>query len=141
VSEDKTYGLLEMLDLRAAHRLAATNLKSPVVSYKTLDSTEDAGDQLEAGFDKLKDPELQKIEMHMRKASIFFTLASNHLYHKSNSKDVEREAEMCADELNKLDYQLRIQSGIFSKPSFALKGKDGIVLQKLSNNLRIFFSV
>ena len=131
-----------MLDLRAAHRLVATELLTPrVASYKTLDSNEDVGDQLEAGFDKLKDPELQKIELHMRKASVFFTLDSNHLYHKSNARDVEREAEICAEELNKLEYQLRIQSGILSKPSFALKGRDGIVLQKLSNNLRIFFSV
>lgn len=128
-----------MLDLRAAHRLLAserTRLRSS--ERKVL---EDNGDILEAGFDKQRDPELQKIELHLRKANVFFTLSQGHLYHKSNAQDIVRETELCVEELNGLDYSLRVQSGILSRQNFAVKGKDGIVLQRLSNNLRIFFSV
>jgi len=128
-----------MLDLRAAHRLFA--------SEKTLNrssaskSLEDTGDVLEAGFDKQRDPELQKIELQLRKANVFFTLSQGHLYHKSNAADIVHETEICVDELNELEYQLRVQPGILSRQNFAVKGKDGIVLQRLGNNLRVFFSV
>jgi hypothetical protein len=128
-----------MLDLRAAHRLLAserTRLRSSQSK-----SIEDMGDVLEAGFDKQRDPELQKIELHLRKANVFFTLSQGHLYHKSNAKDIDRETEICVEELQSLSYQLRVQPGILVRQNFAVKGKDGIVLQRLGNNLRIFFSV
>jgi hypothetical protein len=129
-----------MLDLRAAHRLLASE-KTRIRSSEVQMSASDSGDLLEAGFDKQKDPELQKIELRLRKANVVFTLSSSHLYHKSNASDVAKEIEICIDELNALDYQLRVQPGLMSKPSFAFKGREGIVLQKLSNNIRIFFSV
>ena len=129
-----------MLDLRAAHRLLSSQ-KTRLRSSEMRASDSADGEVLEAGFDKQRDPELQKIELHLRKANVFFTLSSSHLYHKSNASDVVKETEICVDELNALDYQLRVQPGVLNKPSFALKGRDGIVLQKLSNNIRIFFSV
>jgi hypothetical protein len=130
-----------MLDLRAAHRLFSSHKTSPKSSKSTVLDPMEAHAVLEAGFDKQRDPELQKIELQLRKANVFFTLSSGHLYHKSNGNDVLQECETCVDTLNNMDYQLRVQPGVLSRQSFALKGKDGLVLQKLSNNLRIFFSV
>jgi hypothetical protein len=127
-----------MHQLRAAHRLLAT-AQSEVATG--MDQLEASPDQLEAGFDKQKDPELQKIELNLRKANVFFTLSSNHLYHKSNLSDIGREVEICASELNRLGHQLHIQPGILTRSSFALKGREGLVLQKLGNSIRIFFSV
>src|ERR1700682_1216450 len=117
-----------MLDLRAAHRLLAAEQKKRVQPSLGRDLE---GDVLEAGFDKQKDPELQKIELHLRKANVFFTLSQGHLYHKSNVHDIVRETEICAEELNNLHYKLRIQPGILSRQNFAVKGNEGIVLQRL----------
>jgi len=132
-----------MLDLRAAHRLLASersqNKSSESKGLRGI-GDQDA-DLLEAGFDRQRDPDLQKIEMALRKINVFFTLSGGHLYHKSNADDILRETEICVDELNALDYQLRIQPNILTRSTFALKGKDGIVLQRLNNNLRIFFSI
>lgn len=130
-----------MLDLRAAHRLISSQKTRLRSSEARMSDPVDDGDLLEAGFNTQKDPELQKIELHLRKASVFFTLSRGHLYHKSNAQDVARELEICVDALNALEYELRVQPGVLTRPSCALKGRDGLVLQKLSNNLRIFFSV
>jgi len=126
-----------MHQLRAAQRLQATASETAFV----MDRLEASPEQLEAGFDKERDPELQKIELNLRKANVFFTLSSNHLYHKSNLSDIGREVEICAAELNRLGHQLHIQPGILTRSSFALKGREGLILQKLGNSIRIFFSV
>jgi len=124
-----------MFDLRAAYRLRDSEFHS-TVQAPVADKA-----PLEAAFDQQRDPELQKIEQQLRKCNVFFTLSKNHLYHKSNRGDVVKEAELCSEVLNDLGYQLHIQPGIFDRSSFALKGTKGLVLQKLNNDLRIFFSV
>jgi hypothetical protein len=124
-----------MFDLRAAYRLRDSELQSTVQTPAV------ANVPLEAAFDQTRDPDLQKIEQQLRKVNVFFTLSKNHLYHKSNRGDVVKEAELCSEILNDLGYQLHIQPGIFERSSFALKGTKGLVLQKLNNDLRIFFSV
>jgi hypothetical protein len=125
-----------MFDLRAAYRLRDSEFRSTTQAAHA-----EAKAPLEAAFDQQRDPELQKIEQQLRKVNVFFTLSKNHLYHKSNRGDVVREAETCSEVLNDLGYQLHIQPNIFERSSFALKGVKGIVLQKLNNDLRIFFSV
>jgi hypothetical protein len=125
-----------MFDLRAAYRLRDSELNATTAQPRHA-STE----VLEAAFDTSRDPDLQKIEQQLRKVNVFFTLSKNHLYHKSNRGDVVKEAELCSEIINDLGYQLHIQPGIFERPSFALKGTKGLVLQKLNNDLRIFFSV
>lgn len=111
------------MKLEAAQRLLATE-----------DETE-----VSAEFNKKKDGDLRKIQVELRKQGLIFSFGVHHLFHKSNPNDVIREAQKAAQELNKQGFELRIDSGIFSRQVFALKGKDGLVLQRVNHNLRIFF--
>lgn len=120
-----------MTYLRAASRLNNVNA-----------SLELATQEMDAQLDTAKGDELQRIQRELRRAQIIFSFARPHLlYHKSNPTDIVREAEHCATCLDKLGFTLTVVPGVYGKPSFALRGKDGIVLQKVQNGLRIFFSV
>jgi hypothetical protein len=102
-------------------------------------ATEDAASEVHAEFNKKRDGDLRNIQVAMRKQNLIFSFGVHHLFHKSNPTDVIREAQKSAEELNRQGYNLRIDPGIFGRQVFALKGKDGLVLQRVNHNLRIFF--
>jgi hypothetical protein len=111
---------------------AATRLKAELI---------EGTDEIEAQFDTDREQELRNVQGHMRRSGLIFSFSQHHLYHKSNLDEIAREAKQAADVLNDLGYRLRIIQGVFERPSFALRGKNGIVLQKVPVALRIFFSV
>lgn len=102
-------------------------------------ATEDAASEVHAEFNKKRDSDLRKLQVALRKLDLIFSFGVHHLFHKSNARDVINEAQRAAGELNRQGYQLRIDSGVFSRQVFALKGKEGLVLQRVNHNLRIFF--
>jgi LytS/YehU family sensor histidine kinase len=115
-----------MYRLRAAQRLASVG--DP--------------DMVEAQLNSDKIAELYQIQARLKEARLIFSFVQPHpvLFHKSNAVDIRRESEDAYELLQHLGYGLRAYSGIFGRPTFALKGKDGIVLQKVQNGLRIFFT-
>lgn len=116
-----------MQNLNAAHRLVAELVQS--------------NDAIEAQFDQAREEELREIQGHLRGCGLIFSFSQHHLYHKSNPRDIAREAEEAAKILNGLGHSLRIAGNVFERPSFALKGRNGIILQKVQISLRIFFSI
>jgi len=113
--------------LYAAHRLIADLNPQPV--------------DIEAQFDGARESDLRRIQAQLRKHQLMYSLGQHHLFHKSNGHDIAREAEQTADVLNGMGYELRILPGIYNKPTFALRGRDGLVVQKVQTALRIFFSI
>lgn len=91
-----------------------------------------------AEFDYMKSDELNKIYRALIRVDFDFNKGDGNLFFDgADSEDMQA----VADELNKIGYKLRITPGIFDKPTFALKGKNNLVLQKVdSNTLRIFFT-
>jgi hypothetical protein len=98
-------------------------------------------DTVEAQFDSEKEHELRRIQAQLRKHALVFSYGNHYLYHKSNDGDIAREGEQTADVLNRMGYQLSIRPGAHDRPSYALRGRDGIILQKVNSALRIFFSI
>ncbi len=125
-----------MFQLRAARRLLKEILADAAPAPSTGEATE-----VEAQFDGSRDNELKAIQKRMRAVNILFSPGMHHLFHKSNPADVTKEAESVSAELNAMGYALKISPGVYSKPNFALKGNDGLILQKVMNSLRIFFSI
>lgn len=115
-----------MQNLKAAHRLAAELVLT---------------DAIEAQFDQAREEELRRLQGHLRTRGFIFSFSHHYLFHKSNDEEIAREAEATAKVLNELGYCLRIAPNAFQRPSFALKGKNGIVLQKIQISLRIFFTI
>lgn len=113
--------------LCAAQRLAATDLQQ--------------ADSVEAQFDGSRESDLRRIQAQLRKHELLYSLGQHHLFHKSNEHEIEDEAERTAHVLNGLGYELRIVPNVYKKPTFALKGRDGLVIQKVQVSLRIFFSI
>jgi hypothetical protein len=112
--------------LYAAHRLIA-DLEQPV--------------DIEAQFDGSRESDLRRIQAQLRKHQLLYSLGQHHLFHKSNNGDIGRESEQTAEVLNGMGYELRILPGIYNKSTFALRGRDGLVVQKVQSALRIFFSI
>lgn len=94
----------------------------------------------DAAFDGDKDHELETLAKQMQRAGYPFRKTDSHLVLHLQDSQVQEDAERIATELNKLGWKLRIKQGVYSNPTFALKGKDGIVLQKINKMLRIFFT-
>src|SRR3569833_214686 len=113
------------MKLFAAQRLLATD--------------DDAASEVHAEFNKKRDGDLRKIQVAMRKLDLIFSFGVHHLFHKSNVNEVIHDALRAAEELNRQGYELRIDSGVFSRQVLALKGKDGLVLQRVNHNLRILY--
>lgn len=123
------------MKLLAAQRLLTTNADDTVTESSNDDS------EITAEFNTERGADLRKIQIGLRNnCKMLFSMDSHHLFHKSNSKDVIEEAKCTVEELNRLGWALRVNPGIYDKAVFALKGKDGLVLQRVNNNLRIFFS-
>jgi hypothetical protein len=118
-----------MHQLRAAQRLASVGEVG-------------MGNEVEAQLNDEKVNELRKIQARLKSARLIFSFVQPHpvLFHKSNAVDIRQESEDTCELLQQLGYELRAVDGVFGRPSFALKGKDGIVLQKVQNGLRIFFT-
>jgi len=111
------------MKLYAANRLLAT----------------EAG-EVTAQFNTKRDSDLRQIQVAMQELEVVFSFGMHYLFHKSNAADVVREAQHVADKLNKLGWALRINDGVFDREQFALKGKEGLILQRVNHNLRIFYS-
>ena len=114
-----------------------------ISALQRLTATEVQGEgmDVEAQFDSGREEQLRRIQGQLRKHGLVFSMGGHHLFHKSNDGDIATEAEQTADVLNGIGYELRILHGIYAKPTYALKGRDGIVLQKVQSALRIFFSI
>lgn len=117
-----------MPELRAAQRLASVG--------------EVATMEVEAQLNNERIDELLKIQVRLKQSRLIFSFVRPHpvLFHKSNAVDIRREAEDTYELLQHLGYTLRAVDGVFDRDNFALKGKDGIVMQKVQNGLRIFFT-
>lgn len=96
--------------------------------------------EVSAEFNTTRDRDLREIQVALRALKLIFSFGVHHLYHKSNASDVIDETRTTVDELNRLAHQLRVDAGILERQTFALKGKDGLILQRVNNSLRIFYS-
>lgn len=83
--------------------------------------------------------ELRKIQGMLRSRGLIFAFSHHYLFHKSNSKDVARDASFATLLLSKMGHNLHVIPGIFERETFALKSAEGLVLQRLKNALRIFY--
>jgi len=98
--------------------------------------------KVEAQIHEGKGDELRKIQAELRKHGLIYKFVHPHLmFHKSNPEDVGREAEASVEVLNRLKYAMNASPGIFKRVSFAVKGNDGVCLQRVQVALRIFFSI
>lgn len=95
--------------------------------------------ELEAQFDTEREEHLRKLQSSLYKAKLVFTCDQHHLFHKSNEEDIHNEIERIIQHLEILGYKLQKLPGAIARKRFALKGTDGIVFQRIENNLRIFF--
>ena len=89
-----------------------------------------------AEFNEDKDADLRSVQQALRKAGLDFEEGEDNLFLDNPDRQNMSDA---ANALNRLGYNLRIDEGVFDKPTFALKGKDNLVLQKVGTALRIFF--
>lgn len=95
---------------------------------------------VEAQFDPERYSELITIRDHLSNKRLIFKLSRNHLFHKSNMHDIEDESQRIYNSLAELGFTLKILPGVFKRPRFAVKGTEGLVLQRIYTDLRIFFS-
>jgi hypothetical protein len=103
-----------------------------------------AGDQeveVEAQFDGSKEQELKNLQAHLKRKGVIFRIERHYLFHKSNQHELDQEVQLVLEVLHQLEFDLRINPGILTKPRFALKSTQGLVLQRIEYNLRIFFSI
>lgn len=89
--------------------------------------------------DVIRENELRKIQGFLRSGGLIFSFSHHYLYHKSNSRDIAKDAQRAVDLLAQYGIVLRVVCGVYSHDTYALKSPDGVVLQKLQNALRIFF--
>lgn len=107
-----------------------------------LRATLDKEQEVDAAIHEGKGPELRKIQAQLKKYGLIYKFVHPHLmFHKSNTVEVGKEAEETCNVLNKLAYAMRAHPGVFEKVTFAVKGNDGVCLQKVQVALRIFFSI
>jgi hypothetical protein len=87
----------------------------------------------------IRENELRKIQGFLRSNGLIFSFSHHYLYHKSNVRDIEADAQRAVDLLGQTGFCMRVMPGVFECKTFALKSPDGLVLQKLQDALRIFF--
>jgi hypothetical protein len=89
--------------------------------------------------DSIRENELRKLQGFLRSNGLIFSFSHHYLCHKSNIRDVSDDAQRAVELLGQYGVIMRIVPGIFENEKFALKSKEGLILQKLQTNLRIFF--
>jgi hypothetical protein len=114
------------------------NTKAVYRLHATLN--DDEATPVEAQFDAERDSELIVIRDHLSNKRLIFKLSRNHLFHKSNLHEIEDESQRIVRTLLDLGFNLKVLPGVLKRPRFALKGTQGLVLQRIQTDLRIFFS-
>lgn len=97
--------------------------------------------EVEAEYNTTKVVELKSIRIQLRTNGLQFSLVDPYLlYRKCANHELEPDVQLAVTILNKCGHKLRVEPGIFGRSTFALKGRDGIVLQKVPGAIRVFFS-
>lgn len=96
--------------------------------------------EVEAQFDTTQDTRLDQIRRVLSREGVRYSSGRNHIFHKSNRHAVVIDAQRSVSILDDLGFRVRVNKGIFEHSNYALKGNDRIVLQRIGNDLRIFFS-
>ena len=95
----------------------------------------------EAAFDGSRVAELSTLAKQLQVKGLVFRLADARLVRECPIATVVEDVTTCAEILNGDGWGLQVAyPTIFKRPTFGLKGDRGIVLQKVNNTLRIFFT-
>jgi hypothetical protein len=100
-----------------------------------------ADTEIEAQFDHTKDSDLRRIQAELRKQRIFYSMGRNHIFHKSNVHDIEQDAMDSVYLLDALSMEMCVHKNVYSNHTFSIKGRNGICLQRIGYDLRIFYTV
>ncbi|QRE00260.1 hypothetical protein [Burkholderia phage BCSR5] len=117
-----------MIKVHAAKRLAQSNSLQAVIEE-------------DAAFDSSRDEVLRQFVRPLQGVGLEFVLKDNHLKCTVQEAEAIECAKRAAGVLNKMGYRLSIRPNVFQRLTFALRGVNGIVLQRISSTmLRIFFT-
>lgn len=114
----------------AVHRLRATAVQE-----------QEDEQEVVAQFDRTKDKELRDLQNAMRGGGVVFKLDKFHLYHKTNQREVAEELMTVLKILDQLGHKARVVPGVLARPTFSVKCETGLVLQRLNNDVRLFFFI
>lgn len=95
--------------------------------------------EVDGKFDTERDHEFEHVRRSLGASRIRYSMGRNHLFHKSNPMEIGDEAEVTILVLNKLGYKMRVNKGVLDRPTFACSGLHNICIQRIGNDLRIFF--
>lgn len=96
----------------------------------------EAASRLRAKHDLAKDEELRKIQKDLEAEGLKLAFNDSHLYIDGASIDILHQV---LNELKK-DGEVKVDDGVLDRDTFALKRSDGLVLQKLHDTIRLFYT-
>lgn len=96
--------------------------------------------ELEAKFAKGREKELRKIQGYLRSGGIIFSLRDGALCHKTSGLDIERHVGETIRLMNEFGCRLFVQRSTLKNRTWAVSGIGGITLQRIRNELRIFYT-
>jgi hypothetical protein len=121
-----------MIKIEAAKRLKL---------HATHTRFEEAEVEETAAFDESRSEELLSFIKPLAKVGLRFSFKDHCLKCTVEVEEAVDCAKRCALVLNKLGCRLSIRPRVFDRPTFALRGANGIILQRISPTmLRIFFT-
>lgn len=101
----------------------------------------DAATEEDAAFDESRSDELLQFMRPLQQIGLNFTFKDHCLKCKVKVEDAVDCAKRTAVVLNRLGCRLSIRPQVFERPTFALRGANGVVLQRIAPTmLRIFFT-
>ena len=95
--------------------------------------------ELDADLDNSQDESLAGLQKLMQHINFRFGFKHHHLHYRSD--DPIKDAHDLVECLNKNGFKMNVKNGILTTDRFAVKGKGGIVLQRLGTSFRIFYSI
>lgn len=114
------------MKFRAPHRLRATS---------------DQAIEVEAQFDKTKEIELRTLQKLLKNGGVIFKLDKHHLYHKTNPHDCVSEVQTVLKIVHDHGHVPNVRPGTLEQSRFSIKCTDDLIIQRLNNDLRVFFFV
>ena len=111
------------------------------VTQRILESLRDDQDsvELDAGFMKGRESDLRKIQGYLRSGGIIFSLRDGALTHRTSGADIDWHVGETIRLMNDFGCRLYVQRSNLRNRTWALSGVGGITLQRLRNELRIFY--
>lgn len=112
------------------------------VTQRILDSLREDQDavELEAKFAKGREADLRKIQGYLRSGGIVFALRDGALTHRTSGADIDWHVGETIRLMNEFGCRMFVQRSHLRNRTWAMSGIGGITLQRLRNELRIFYT-